>query len=117
MSFEQTNAPAIFMDTMNRVSHDYLDQFPVVFINDILIYSKTPKEHLQKALERLQREQLYAKIEKCKFWLDSVSSLEHVISREGVVVDPKKVKAVVEWTRPIRDPKFLKTHWLLSTLH
>ena len=68
-----------------------------------MIYSKTPeekKEHLQKALKRLRREKLYAKLEKCEFWLDSVSFLGHLISGEGVAVDPKKVKAVVQWTRP-----------------
>jgi hypothetical protein len=68
-----------------------------------LIYLRTPKEHeehLWKALERLQREKLYAKLEKCEFWLDSMSFLGHMISGEGVAVDPEKVKAVVEWTRP-----------------
>ena len=91
MSFGLTYAPAVFMDTMNRVFHDYLDQFIVVFIVDILIYSKTleeHEEHLRKALERLLREKLYAKLEKCEFWLDSVSFLGHVISGEGVAVDP-----------------------------
>ena len=70
MSFELTNALAVFMDTMNKVFHDYLDQFIVVFIDDILIYSKTLEEHnehLRKALERLRREKLYAKLEKCEF--------------------------------------------------
>ena len=103
MSFGLTNALAVFMDTMNRVFHDYLDQFIIVFIDDILIYSKTSKEHkehLWKALERLRREKLHAKLEKCEFWLDSVSFLGYVISGEGVAVDPEKVKAVVEWTRP-----------------
>ena len=103
MSFRLTNAPTVFMDTMNKVFHDYLDQFIVVFIDNILIYSKTSekhKEHLGKALERLRREKLYAKLEKCEFWLDSVSFLGHMISCEGVVVDQEKVKAVVEWTRP-----------------
>jgi hypothetical protein len=103
MSFRQTNMPAFFMDTMNRVFYDYLDQFTVVFIDDILIYSKTleeHEEHLQKALERLRREQLFVKLEKCEFWLDSVSFLEHMIFGEGVAVDLEKVKAVVEWTRP-----------------
>jgi hypothetical protein len=100
MSFELTNVPAVFTDTMNRVFHDYLDQFIVVFIDDILIYSRTSKEHLLKALERFRREKLYAKLKKCEFWLDSVSFLGHVIYGEGVAVDPKKVKVVVEWTRP-----------------
>jgi hypothetical protein len=103
MSFGLTNAPTVFMDTMNRVFHDYLDQFIVVFIDNILIYSRTlkkHKEHLQKALERLRREKLYVKLEKCEFWLDSVSFFRHVISGEGVAVDPEKVKVMVEWTRP-----------------
>ena len=103
MSFGLTNVPAVFIDPMNRVFHDYLDQFIVVFIDDILIYSKMSKEHeehLRKALERLRREKLYAKLEKCEFWLDSVSFLGHVICGEGVAVDPEKVKAVVEWMRP-----------------
>jgi hypothetical protein len=103
MSFGLTNAPAVFMDTMNRVFHDYLDQFTVVFIDDILIYSRMSEEHeehMWKALERLWREKLYAKLEKYEFWLDSVSFLGHMISGEGVAVDPEKVKAMVEWTRP-----------------
>jgi hypothetical protein len=69
-----------------------------------LIYSRTSKEqeeHLWKALERLWGEKLYAKLEKCEFWLDSMSFLGHVISGEGVAIDPEKVKVVVEWTRPI----------------
>jgi hypothetical protein len=80
-----------------------LDQFTIVFIDDILIYSRTPEEHeehLRKTLERLRRKKLYAKLEKCEFWLDSVSFLGHVISAEGVAVDLEKVKVVVEWTRP-----------------
>jgi hypothetical protein len=102
MSFRLTNVPAVFMDTMNRVIHDYLDQFTIVFIDDILIYSRMlekHEEHLRKALERFRREKLYAKLDKCEFWLDSVSFLGHVISGEGVVVDPEKVKAMVEWPR------------------
>jgi hypothetical protein len=98
MSFRLTNVPAVFMDTMNRVFHDYLDQFTVFFIDDILMYSRTPEEHeehLWKLLERLQREKLYAKLEKCKFWLNSVSFLRHMISGEEAAVDLEKVKVVV----------------------
>jgi hypothetical protein len=94
MSFGLKNAPTVFMDTMNRDFHNYLDQFIVVFIEDILIYSKCQEDHdvhLHKALERLQQEQLYAKLEKCEFWLDHVSFLRHVISREVVLVDPENV--------------------------
>jgi hypothetical protein len=103
MSFGLTNALAVFMDMMNRVFHDYLDQFTVAFVDNILIYSKMleeHEEHLRKALERLEREQLYAKLEKCEFWLDSMSFLEHMISSNVIAVDPENVKAVVEWTRP-----------------
>jgi hypothetical protein len=103
MSFGLINALAVFMDTLNRVFHDYLDQFTIVFIDNILIYSKMSEEHeecLWKILERLRSEKLYAKLEKREFWLDSVSFLRHVISGKGVVVDLEKVKAVVEWTRP-----------------
>jgi hypothetical protein len=103
MSFRLTNALAIFMDTINRFFHDYLDQFTIVLIDDILIYSRTSEEHeehLRKVLERLRNEKLYAKLEKCEFWMDSVSFLGHVISGKGVAVDPEKVKVVVEWTRP-----------------
>jgi hypothetical protein len=71
----------------------------MVFTDNILIYSKI-EEHPQKALERLRREHLYAKLKKCKLWLDNVSFLGHVISGEGVVVDLEKVEVVVEWTRP-----------------
>jgi hypothetical protein len=80
-----TNVPTVFMDTMNRVFHDYLDQFTVVFIDDMLIYSRTSKEHkkhLRKVLERLRNEKLYVKLEKCEFWLDSMSFLRHVISEK-----------------------------------
>lgn len=103
MSFELTNAPTVFMNTMKRVFHDYLDQFVVVFIDDILIYSKSQEDHgiyLRKTLKRLHREQLFAKLEKCEFWLDSVSFLGHVIFGERVSIDLEKVKAVVDWTRP-----------------
>jgi hypothetical protein len=100
MSFELINMPAVFMDTKNRVFHDYLDQFTIVFIDDILIYSKRSEVHLRKILKRLSSKKLYTKLEKCEFWLDSVSFLGHVISEKRVAVDPEKMKVVVEWTRP-----------------
>jgi hypothetical protein len=99
MSFELTNVPAVFMNTMNRFFYDYLDQFVVVFIDDILVYSKGQEDHgvhLQKALKRLRQEQHFAKLEKCEFWLDSMSFLGHVISGEGVLVGSEKVKAIVD---------------------
>ena len=91
--FGLTNAPAVFMDLMQRVFRKFLDQFVVVFIDDILIYftdSREHKEYIRKVLEILKWEKLYAKFNKCKFWLDRVNFLGHVISTEGISVDPKK---------------------------
>ena len=103
MPFGHTNALAAFMDLLNRVFKPYLDKFMVVFIDDILIYSRTPDEHthhLQIALEVLRRNELYAKFSKCEFWLEKVAFLGHVISSEGVSVDPQKIKAVTTY-RPL----------------
>ena len=97
LPFGLTNAPAAFMDLMNRVFKPYLDKIVVVFIDDILIYSKSHVEHgehLRIVLQTLRTHQLYAKLSKCEFLLNSVSFLGHVISKEGVQVDPKKVEAV-----------------------
>ncbi|GKB37739.1 putative reverse transcriptase domain-containing protein [Tanacetum coccineum] len=93
MPFGLTNAPAIFMDLMNRVYMSYLDKFMIVFIDDILIYSKTQDkhvEHLRLVLELLKKEKLYAKFSKCEFWLREVQSLGHVINGNGIHVDPTK---------------------------
>jgi hypothetical protein len=98
MPFGLANAPAAFMDLMNQVFHDFLDQFVVVFIDNILIYSKGLEEHedhLRWVLQRLREKRLYAKFSKCEFWLDKVIFLRHVVSKDGISVDPKKVKAVV----------------------
>ncbi|KAL4017044.1 hypothetical protein IC575_024718 [Cucumis melo] len=103
MSFGLTNAPAVFMDLMNRVFKDFLDSFVIVFIDDILIYSKTEaehKEHLHQVLETLRANKLYAKFSKCEFLLRKVTFLGHVVSSEGVSVDPAKIEAVTNWTRP-----------------
>ncbi|XP_058766107.1 uncharacterized mitochondrial protein AtMg00860-like [Vicia villosa] len=91
------------MDYMNRIFQPYLDQFVVIFIDDILVYSRTPEdheEHLRIVLSTLREKQLYAKFSKCEFWLSEVSFLDHVISGGGVAVDPSKVEAVVNWDRP-----------------
>ncbi|KAL0534735.1 hypothetical protein IC582_029028 [Cucumis melo] len=103
MPFGLTNAPAVFMDLMNRVFKDFLDSFVIVFIDDILIYSKTEaehEEHLHQVLETLRANKLYAKFSKCEFWLRKVTFLGHVVSSEGVSVDPAKIEAVTNWPRP-----------------
>ncbi|GJU47227.1 putative reverse transcriptase domain-containing protein [Tanacetum coccineum] len=103
MPFGLTNAPAVFMDLMNRVCKPYLDKFIIVFIDDILVYSKDEEEHgkhLKIILELLKKERLYAKFSKCDFGLDSIQLLGHVIDRSGVHVDPAKIQAIKSWAAP-----------------
>ncbi|GKD77542.1 putative reverse transcriptase domain-containing protein [Tanacetum coccineum] len=103
MPFGLTNALAVFMDLMNRVCKPYLDKFVIVFIDDILVYSKDKEEHgkhLKIILELLKKERLYAKFLKCDFWLDLVQFLGHVIDNKGVHVDPAKIKAIRNWAIP-----------------
>jgi hypothetical protein len=103
MPFGLTNAPAVFMDYMNRIFQPYLDKFVVIFIDDILIYSRNQEEHaehLRIVLEVLREKKLYAKFSKCEFWLSEIKFLGHVISQGGVSVDPSKVEAVLNWERP-----------------
>ena len=98
MPFGLTNAPAVFMDLMNRVFRPYLDKFVIVFIDDILVYSSNSddhKKHLRIVLQTMRDKQLYVKLSKCEFWKDKVAFLGHVISKEGIFVDPKKIEAVV----------------------
>ncbi|GKB04596.1 putative nucleotidyltransferase, ribonuclease H [Tanacetum coccineum] len=103
MPFGLTNAPAVFMDLMNRVCKPYLDKFVIVFIDDILIYSRDEKEHeehLKTILELLKKEELYAKFSKCEFWIHTVKFLGHVIDSSGIHVDPTKIEAVKNWASP-----------------
>ncbi|GKA00626.1 putative nucleotidyltransferase, ribonuclease H [Tanacetum coccineum] len=111
MPFGLTNAPAIFIDLMNRVCRSYLDKFMIVFIDDILIYSKTQEEHvehLRLVLELLKKEKLYAKFSKCEFWLREVQILRHVINGNGIHVDPSNIEAVKNWKAP-RTPKEVRS--------
>jgi hypothetical protein len=103
MSFGLTNAPAYFMYLMNKVFMEYLDTFVVVFIDDILIFSKNKEEHdehLRLVLQKLRENQLYVKLNKCEFWLKEVLFLSHIISEGGISVDPSKVKDVLRWNTP-----------------
>jgi hypothetical protein len=103
MSFGLTNAPAYFMNLMNKVFMEYLDRFVVVFIDDILIYSQSDsdhEEHLRLVLQKLRDNQLYAKFSKCEFWIGEVPFLGHIISNGGISVDPAKVKEIMEWRVP-----------------
>jgi hypothetical protein len=104
MSFELTNALAYFMYLMNKVFMEYLDKFVVVFIDDILVYSRSEEEqeeHLHPALRKLREHRLYAKLSKCDFWMKQVAFLGHVILKGGVSVDPSKVQDVLSWNAPM----------------
>ena len=103
MPFGLTNALTTFMDLMHKVLQPYLDQFVVVFVDDILIYSQSEEEHadhLRVVLQLLRDYRLYAKFSKYEFWLIEVRFLGHVVSASGVSVDLEKVEAVMSWERP-----------------
>ena len=110
------------MDLMHRIFQPYLDQFVVVFVEDILIYSQSEWEHeyhLRIVLQLVRDHQLYYKFSKCKFWLIEVRFLGHVVSASGVSVDPEKVEAVMSWERPkvsLRDTQFLGIGWVLQEI-
>jgi hypothetical protein len=103
MSFGLTNAPVYFMYMMNKVFMKYLDKFAVMFIDDILIYSRSEEEHeehLHLVLQKLREHRLYAKPSKCEFWRKQVAFLGHVILKGGISVDPSKVQDVLSWNAP-----------------
>ena len=105
MPFVLTNAPATFMDLMNSVFRPYVDQFVMVFIDDILVYSKDREDHdthIWVVLATLRKELLYAKMSKCEFWLREVSFLRHIVLEEGIRVDERKIEVILEW-KPLRN--------------
>src|SRR3954464_16025969 len=103
MSFGLTNAPATFSRLMNYIFMEYLDKFVVVYLDDILVYSKNEEEHVEHLcliLSKLREHKLYAKFSKCEFWLPKVTYLGHVISAKAIAVNPERVHAVLDWTSP-----------------
>jgi hypothetical protein len=100
MSFGLANAPAYFMYMMNMVFMEYLDKFVMVFIDDILVYSRSEEEHLCLVLQKLRDHKLYTKLSKCEFWLKQVAFSGHVVSNGGISVDPSKVEDVLSWKAP-----------------
>jgi hypothetical protein len=103
MSFGLTIAPAYFMYMMNKVFMEYLDKFVMVFIDDILVYSRNEEEHeghFRLVLQKLRDHKLYVKLSKCEFWLKQVAFLGHVVLKGGIYVDPSKVQDVLSWKAP-----------------
>jgi hypothetical protein len=116
MSFGLTNAPAAFMDLMNRVFWQFIDQFVIVFIDNILVYSRSieeHKQHLRMMLQTLRDHQLYGKFSKSEFWLESVTFLGHVVSRNEIEVDPQKIEAVKQWLMPTSATE-IRSFWGLT---
>jgi len=103
MPFGLTNDPPRFMDLLNRVFKPYLDQFVLVFMDDILVHSRTPEEHasyLREVLVVLRKNKLYAKLSKCEFWLEKVAFLGHIVCKEGSSIYPQKIEVVTQWPKP-----------------
>jgi hypothetical protein len=108
MPFGLTNAPATFQVTMNELFHPYLWKHVLVFFDDILVYSKTWEEHMKhlgQVLSLLEENQFYAKMSKCTFGKEEVEYLGHIISKKGVKVDPKRIRAITEWPKPVNISK------------
>lgn len=104
MSFGLTNASTAFMDLMNRIFRQLHDLFVIVFIDDILVYSKSEEDHVnhfQIMLQTLKDQKLYAKNFKCEYWVSVVTFLRHIVSSEGIKLDPQKIEEVKKWTRPM----------------
>ena len=119
MSFGLTNAPAYFMYLMNSIFFEELDVFVVIFIDDILIFSKTEEEHAEHiriVLQKLRDHRLYAKFSKCEFWLKEVAFLGHILSENGVAVDPSKVKDVLDWKQPQNVSEIRSFFWTCGLL-
>ena len=103
LPFGLTNAATTFMALMNGVFQPYLDKFVIVFIDNILVYSKSKQkhqQHLKVVLQTLRENQLYTKLSKCEFWLDQINFLGHVISAQEIMVDPQKIEAISNWEAP-----------------
>ena len=103
MLFGLKNALAAFMDLMNRIFKPFLDKFIIIFIDDILVYSKNEKEHqqhLRVTLQTLREHELFAKFSNYEIWMTKVHFLGHVVSQDGIQVDPQKVEAIAKWQRP-----------------
>lgn len=103
MSFGLTNAPASFMKMMSGIFREYLEEFVIIFIDDILVYSKDRESHqghLRIVLEKLREQKVFAKLRKCSFWKRSIGFLGHIVSDQGVLVDPEKIKSIEDWPRP-----------------
>ena len=101
--FGLSNTPAIFMCLMNGVFRDYLDKFVIVFLDNILVYSNSEEEHeqhLRMVLQVLREHQLYAKLSKCSFYQRQIHYLGHIISEQGIAIDPKKIEDIRGWPTP-----------------